>query len=181
MKAASCVIVIIINQGLIRYGGDLQVGAYGIINRVAALFVMVVMGLNMGMQPIAGYNYGARQMERVNSVLKQTIMLATSVMFAGFIIGEFFPRAVASVFTRDQELIELVIPGMRIVFIFFPIIGFQMVASNFFQSIGIPGKAIFMSLSRQVLFLLPSLLILPHFFGVNGVWYSLRWQIQWQA
>ena len=173
MNAASCVIVIIINQGLIRYGGDLQVGAYGIINRVAALFVMIVLGLNMGMQPIAGYNYGARQMDRVNKVLKQTIILATSVMIAGFLIGELFPRAVASVFTTDKELIELVIPGMRIVFIFFPIIGFQMVTSNFFQSIGIPGKAIFMSLSRQVLFLLPALLILPRFFGVNGVWYSL--------
>lgn len=173
MNAASCVIVIIINQGLIRYGGDLQVGAYGIINRVAALFVMIVLGLNMGMQPIAGYNYGAKQTERVNKVLKQTIILATSVMIVGFLIGELFPRAVASVFTTDKELIELVIPGMRIVFIFFPIIGFQMVASNFFQSIGIPGKAIFMSLSRQVLFLLPSLLILPGFFGVNGVWYSL--------
>ena len=173
MNAASCVIVIIINQSLIRYGGDLQVGAYGIINRVAALFVMIVLGLNMGMQPIAGYNYGARQMDRVNKVLKQTIILATSVMIAGFLIGELFPRAVASVFTTDKELIELVIPGMRIVFIFFPIIGFQMVTSNFFQSIGIPGKAIFMSLSRQVLFLLPSLLLLPRFFGVNGVWYSL--------
>ncbi|NCB72527.1 MAG: MATE family efflux transporter, partial [Clostridia bacterium] len=173
MNAASCVIVIIINQSLIKYGGDLQVGAYGIINRVAALFVMIVLGLNMGMQPIAGYNYGARQMDRVNKVLKQTIILATSVMIAGFLIGELFPRAVASVFTTDKELIELVIPGMRIVFIFFPIIGFQMVTSNFFQSIGIPGKAIFMSLSRQVLFLLPALLILPRFFGVNGVWYSL--------
>jgi len=173
MNAASCVIVIIINQGLIRYGGDLQVGAFGIINRVAALFVMIVLGLNMGMQPIAGYNYGAKQTERVNKVLKHTIILATSVMIVGFLIGELFPRAVASVFTTDKELIELVIPGMRIVFIFFPIIGFQMVTSNFFQSIGIPGKAIFMSLSRQVLFLLPSLLILPRFFGVNGVWYSL--------
>lgn len=173
MNAASCVIVIIINQNLIKYGGDLQVGAYGIINRVAALFVMIVLGLNMGMQPIAGYNYGARQTDRVNKVLKQTIILATSVMIVGFLIGELFPRAVASVFTTDKELIELVIPGMRIVFIFFPIIGFQMVTSNFFQSIGIPGKAIFMSLSRQVLFLLPALLILPRFFGVNGVWYSL--------
>jgi len=92
---------------------------------------------------------------------------------AGFITGELFPRAVASVFTREKELIDIVVPGMRIVFSVFPIVGFQMVTSNFFQSIGMPGKAIFMSLSRQVIFLLPFLLILPRIYGVNGVWYSM--------
>jgi putative MATE family efflux protein len=173
MNSVSCVVVIVINQGLIRYGGDLQVGAYGIINRISALFAMIVAGLNMGMQPVAGYNYGARQLARVNKVLKLTILLATSVMSVGFIIGEFFPRAVASLFTKDEGLISLVVPGMRIVLIFFPIVGFQMVASNFFQSIGKPGKAIFMSLSRQVVFLLPALFILPNIFGVKGVWYSI--------
>ncbi|MFA6335058.1 MAG: MATE family efflux transporter [Bacteroidales bacterium] len=173
MNAASCVIVVLINHSLIKYGGDLEVGAYGIINRVASLFVMIVMGLNQGMQPIAGYNFGAKQINRVNRVLKLTIILATGVMTAGFLISEIFPRAIASVFTKDQTLIDLIIPGLRIVFIFFPIIGFQMVTSNFFQSIGMAGKAIFMSLSRQVLFLLPCLLILPQIFGVKGVWYSL--------
>jgi Na+-driven multidrug efflux pump len=118
-------------------------------------FAMIVAGLNMGMQPVAGYNYGARQLARVNKALKLTILLATSVMSIGFIVGEFFPRAVASLFTSDEGLISLVVQGMRIVLIFFPIVGFQMVASNFFQSIGKPGKAIFMSLSRQVVFLLP--------------------------
>ncbi len=173
MNAVACVIVIIINQGLIRHGGDLHVGAYGIINRVAFLFVMIVMGLNQGMQPIAGYNYGANQIDRVNTVLKYTIGLATGVMTLGFLISEIFPHAVASIFTTDQTLIDLAVPGLQIVFMFFPILGFQMVTGNFFQSIGMAKKAIFISLSRQVLFLLPCLLILPQFLGVKGVWFSL--------
>lgn len=173
MNAAACVIIILINRGLIRYGSDLHVGAYGIINRMAFLFGMIVMGLNQGMQPIAGYNFGANQIGRVTKVLKYTIFMATCVMTLGFLISEFFPRAVASIFTKDQTLIDLAVPGLRIVFITFPIIGFQMVTSNLFQSIGLAKQAIFMSLSRQVIFLLPCLIILPQFFGVNGVWYSL--------
>ncbi len=173
MNSVASVIVIVINTSLIRYGGDLAVGAYGIINRIAFLFVMIVLGLNQGMQPIAGYNFGARQFVRVNDVLKSTIILATSIMMAGFATGELFPHAVASAFTSDKELIDIVVPGMRIVMLSFPIVGFQMVTSNFFQSIGMPVKSIFMSLSRQVLFLLPCLLILPPFFGVRGVWYSM--------
>jgi putative MATE family efflux protein len=173
MNAVASVIVIVINQSLIRYGGDLAVGAYGIINRVAFLFMMVVMGLNQGMQPIAGYNYGAGQYDRVNKVLKLTIMLATGVMTAGFLICELFPHAVASAFTTENELKEIVVPGIRIFMLLFPLVGFQMVASNFFQSIGLAGKAIFMTLSRQVLFLLPSLFILPLMWGINGVWLSI--------
>ncbi len=173
MNAAACVIVIILNQSLTKHGGDLAVGAYGIINRVIFLFGMIVMGLNQGMQPIAGYNYGARQTDRVKRVLKLTILLATGVMTIGFLVGELFPHAVASVFTREQQLIDIAVPGLRIVFMLFPILGFQMVTSNFFQSIGKPGKAIYMSLTRQVLFLLPCLLIYPSFFGVTGVWLSM--------
>ena len=173
MNAVSSVVVILLNQSLVRHGGDLAVGAYGIMNRIAMLFGMIVMGLNMGMQPIAGYNYGAGLYQRVNRVLKQTIMLATVVITIGFIIGEFLPRQAASLFTSDKELLDLAVPGMRIAFAAFPIIGFQMVSSNFFQSIGKPGKAIYMSLSRQVIFLIPALLIFPHYFGVVGVWMSL--------
>jgi len=173
MNAAACLIVILINRGLIHHGGDLHVGAFGIVNRVAFLFGMTVLGLNQGMQPIAGYNYGAGQIDRVSRVLKYTLLLATGVMTSGFLIGGLFPHAVAAAFTTDESLIELVIPGMRILFMFFPIVGFQMVTSNFFQSIGMAGKAILMSLSRQVLILLPCLLILPRTFGVKGVWYSL--------
>jgi putative MATE family efflux protein len=173
MNTAGSIIIIVINQSLIKQSGDLAVGAYGIINRIASLFVLIVFGLVQGMQPIAGFNYGARQYSRVNKVLKMTIILATAVMTLGFIICELFPHTVASAFTSDRELIDIVVPGMRIVMIFYPIVGFQMVASNFFQSIGIPGKAIFLSLTRQVLFLLPCLLILPSIYGINGVWFSM--------
>ena len=173
MNAAASVIVIILNQSLIKYGGDLAVGAYGIINRILFLFVMIVIGLNQGMQPIAGYNYGAGLYNRVTLVLKHTILLATVVTCLGFITGEFFPKAVALMFTKDEELTGLVINGMRIVVAVFPIVGFQIVTSNFFQSIAMAPKAIFLSLTRQVLFLLPFLLIFPRHFGLNGVWYSM--------
>jgi len=173
MNVAASVIVIIINQSLSRHGGDLAVGAFGIINRLMFLFAMVVMGLNQGMQPIAGYNYGAQQTDRVTKVLTHTILLATGVMSIGFLVGELFPHAVASIFTRDKDLIDIAAIGIRTVFITGPIVGFQMVTSNFFQSIGKPGKAIYLSLTRQVLFLLPALLILPSFFGVKGVWMSM--------
>ncbi|MBN2481973.1 MAG: MATE family efflux transporter [Bacteroidales bacterium] len=173
MNATSSVIIILINRSLIRYGGDLAVGALGIASRVSFLFIMIVIGVNMGMQPIAGYNFGAGHYHRVTKVLRMTLMLATGIMTTGFLISEIFPRAVASVFTHDQELIDIVVPALRIIMMFYPIVGFQMVTSNFFQSIGMAGKAIFMSLSRQVLFLLPCLLIFPPLFGVKGVWYSL--------
>lgn len=172
MNAVSCVIVIVVNKSLIKYGGDLDVGAYGIINRVAFLFVMIVMGLTQGMQPIVGYNFGAKQIDRVNKALKYTIILASVVMTLGFLISQLLPHIVASVFTKDNTLIELAATGLRIVFLCFPIIGVQMVTGNFFQSIAMPNKAIFISLSRQLLFLLPCLIILPQFWGTKGVWFS---------
>ena len=173
MNLAACFIVILINKGLKEYGGDLNIGAYGIVNRLGFFFVMIVMGINQGMQPIAGYNYGARQFDRVDRVLKLTIIGATCVTTLGFLIGELAPRLAVSVFTDDPELVRLSAEGMRIVFFCFPIIGFQMVTTNFFQSIGMASKAIFLSLTRQMLFLLPALIILPHFFGAAGVWYSM--------
>ena len=162
MNLAACLIVILINQGLKKYGGDLAIGAFGI-----------VMGLNQGMQPIAGYNFGAKLYDRVNKVLKLTIIYATCVTTFGFLVGMLAPNLVVGIFTSDAELTELSATGLRITVMFFPIIGFQMVTSNFFQSIGMAGKAIFLSLTRQMLILLPCLLILPHFFGVAGVWYSM--------
>ena len=170
MNLTACFIVILINKGLKTYGGDLMIGAYGIVNRLAFVFVMIVMGVNQGMQPIAGYNFGAQQYDRVLRVLKLTIVCAVGITTAGFLVGEFAPRLAVSLFTSDEELIRLSVEGMRIVFVFFPIIGFQMVATNFFQSIGMAGKAIFMSLSRQLLFLMPGLIFLPRFFEVSTPW-----------
>lgn len=173
MNVAACFIVILINQGLKRHGGDLAIGAFGIVNRLVYVVVMIVMGLNQGMQPIAGYNYGARLYPRVTKVLKLTIIYATIVTTVGFAVGMAMPCVVVGIFTSDAELIDLSARGLRIIIMFFPIIGFQMVTANFFQSIGMAGKAIFLSLSRQLLILLPCLLILPRFWGAEGVWYSM--------
>lgn len=180
MNLAACFIVILINKGLKQFGGDLSIGAYGIVNRVAFFFVMVVMGLNQGMQPIAGYNFGAQQYDRVLRVLKLTAIGATCVTTCGFLLGELMPRLAVSLFTKDAELVRLAAEGMRITFVCFPIIGFQMVATNFFMSIGMAGKAIFLSLSRQLLFLLPGLVLLPPLFdqytqwnGSWGVWCAM--------
>lgn len=173
MNLAACFIVILINQGLKRHGGDLAIGAFGIVNRLVFIVVMIVMGLNQGMQPIAGYNFGARRYDRVNRVLKLTIIYATAVTTFGFLVGMLMPDVVVSIFTSDQELIDLSARGLRIVVMFFPIIGFQMVTANFFQSIGMASKAIFLSLTRQMVVLLPCLLILPRFYGTAGVWYSM--------
>ncbi len=173
MNLAACFIVILINQGLQHHGGDLAIGAFGIVNRLVFLFVMIVMGLNQGMQPIAGYNYGAKQYLRVTKVLKITIYAATIVTTAGFLMGMLIPKLAVSIFTTHQELVDISAKGLRIVVMFFPIVGFQMVTSNFFQSIGMASKAIFLSISRQVLILIPCLLILPRYYGQLGVWISM--------
>jgi putative MATE family efflux protein len=173
MNFAACFVVIIINQSLKEHGGDLAIGAYGIVNRVVFLIIMVVMGLNQGMQPIAGYNFGGGDMARVKRVLRLTIYAATVITTFGFLIGELLPTFVVSAFTTDKELIALAAEGLRITVLVFPIVGFQMVVSNFYQCIGMAGKAIFFSLSRQVLFLIPGLLIFPTFFGTTGVWMSM--------
>ncbi|MBO7316693.1 MAG: MATE family efflux transporter [Paludibacteraceae bacterium] len=173
MNVASCFIVILINNGLQRYSGDLAIGAFGIVNRVIFVIIMIVMGLNQGMQPIAGFNYGANQMNRVMEVFALTVKCATVITTLGFLMGEFFPKQIASIFTTDQELIEHAVYGLRLAVAVFPFVGFQMVASNFFQSIGMAHKAIFLSLTRQLIFLIPMLVVLPHFFGVTGVWISM--------
>lgn len=173
MNLASCFIVILINKGLQQYDGDLAIGAFGIVNRIIFLFVMIVMGLNQGMQPIAGYNFGAQQYHRVNQVMKTTVIIATIITTSGFLVGELMPGLAVSAFTTDQTLIQMSADGLRIVVACFPIIGFQMVTSNFFQSIGMAKKAIILSLSRQVLILIPCLIILPLFWGAKGVWFSM--------
>lgn len=173
MNLCACFVVILINKSLKAHGGDLAIGAYGIVNRVVFLFIMIVMGFNQGMQPIAGYNFGARQFDRLIQVLKYTIFCGVAVTTIGFLAGQLFPRSIVYLFTTDAELIRIAVEGLRIVLIFFPVVGFQMVTSSFFQSIGMAKKAIFLSLTRQLLFLIPSLLILPNFFGTDGVWMSM--------
>ncbi len=170
MNLCACFVVIIINKSLQHHGGDLAIGAYGIANRVVFFFVMIVMGLNQGMQPIAGYNYGARQFDRVSRVMRLTIYAATIVTTCTFLTGVFMPELIARAFTSDTELIRQAGHGLSLLVLAFPIVGFQMVTVNFFQSIGLAKKSIFLSLTRQLIFLIPLLLILPHFFGQTGVW-----------
>ena len=173
MNLCSCFIVILINKGLQKHGGDLAIGAYGITNRVVFFFVMIVMGINQGMQPIAGYNYGARQFDRVYKVLRLTILAGTVVTTLAFLSGEFMPELLARAFTSDEELIHQAASGMRIMVAMFPIVGFQMVTTNFFQSIGKAKMSIFLSLTRQLIFLIPMLYIFPFFYGQKGVWLAM--------
>lgn len=173
MNVCACVVVIFINAGLSHYGGDLAVGAYGIASKVSFIFVMVTIGLNQGMLPIAGYNYGAQRYDRLMKVLKYAMITATVITSTGFIIAEFFPYQCARLFTTDKTLIDMSIEGIRIHMLAFPIVGMQMVITNFFQCIGKAKISIFLSLSRQMLFLLPLLVILPPIMRLDGVWTAM--------
>ena len=173
MNVCACVVVIFINQQLVHYGNDLDVGAYGISNKIGFIFVMFVMGVNQGMQPIAGYNYGAQQLDRMMHVVKLAIIVATIIMTIGWLIAMFIPYYCSRLFTKDATLIGLGIKAIRINLLAFPIVGCQMVITNFFQSIGKVKISIFLSLSRQLLLLLPLLATLPLIYGVNGVWYAM--------
>lgn len=172
MNSAACLVSLFINQQLRKYSGDLGIGAYGICNRINFMFIMICMGLNQGMQPIAGYNYGARKYSRVKEVYWKTARLAVVVTVLGFLVTELFPRAVTGIFTNDAQLLDLSSSGIRIMNIMLPIVGFQIVSSNLFQSLGMVRKSIILSLSRQLLFLLPCLYFLPLAFADKGIWMS---------
>lgn len=172
---AHCFVVIIINNQLKNFGGDLAIASYGVINRLTYVFAMMVMGLNQGMQPIAGYNYGAKQYDRMLRSFYLTCIYATGVMGIVFVLGECFPEQMTRMFTHDQMLIDQTIRPMRIICSTMLIIGFQMVTGNLFTSIGKAGKAIFLSLTRQVLYLIPLALWMPTLFAdpLDGVWWSI--------
>ena len=173
MNLASCIVVLFINQQLVKWGGDLAIAAFGIVNRVTFLFVMIVMGFNQGMQPIAGYNYGARQYGRVREVYLKTAMWGTIVTTFGWVISVFLAPWVVRIFTSDPILIQKASHGLRVMNIVFPIVGFQMVTTNLFQCLGMVKKSVFLSLSRQLLFLLPCIYILPALMeSESGVWLS---------
>jgi len=172
MLIASSIVISIINISLSKHGGDFAIGAYGIVNSLGNLVLMVILGFNQGMQPIIGYNFGAQKIPRVIRTYKLTILAGTCVACCGFILAELFPSAIATVFTTNADLIELASVGLRLNLMMLPVVGFQAVTANFFQSIGKARVSIFLSLTRQVIFLIPALLILPYFYGLNGVWLS---------
>ena len=170
MNVTACVIVIIVNNSLQHYGGDMAIGAYGIMNRLLVLYVMIVLGLTMGMQPIVGYNFGAQKHDRVKATLRLSIIAGVCITSTGFIICELFPHAVSAIFTSDEQLIDMASRGVRIGIAMFPLVGAQIVIGNFFQSIGKAKISIFLSLTRQLLYLLPGLIILPRYMGLDGIW-----------
>lgn len=173
MNACACLVVIFINNSLMQYGGDMAVGAYGISNRICFVFVMITMGVCQGMQPIAGYNYGAQNFNRMFEVLRLAIIAGTSICAVGFFIAMFLPRECARLFTTDNVLIAHSVVALRYNMALFLIIGAQMVITNFFQSIGKAKVSMFLSISRQMLILVPLIAILPPFLGLNGIWLSL--------
>jgi len=172
---AHCFVVIIINNQLKNFGGDMAIASYGVINRLTFVFAMMIMGLNQGMQPITGYNFGAKKYDRMLRSFYLTCLYATGVMAVVFVLGECFPRLMTQMFTHDPVLIEQTIRPMRIICSSMLIIGFQMVTGNLFTSIGKAGKAIFLSLTRQVLYLIPLVICLPLVFAqpIDGVWWSI--------
>ena len=172
MNAAACLVALFINQQLRKYGGDLAIGSYGIVNRITMLFVMICMGFNQGLQPIAGYNYGARQYSRVKEVFILTAkweVLATTLCF---LVSEFIPTQAVSLFTNDPELIGMAARGLKTMNVGFALVGFGMVSGNLFQCLGMVKKSIFLSLTRQLIFLLPFIYTLPLWYGDKGVWMS---------
>lgn len=173
MNACACLVVIFINNSLMTYGDDMAVGAYGIANRLAFIFVMVTLGVCQGMQPIAGYNYGAQNYNRMLEVLKLATIAGTAVCAVGFVIAMFMPETCARMFTSDEKLIANSVVAMRYIMAIFIIIGAQMVITNFFQSIGKAKISIFLSLSRQLFILVPLIYILPKSMGLDGVWISM--------
>lgn len=172
MNSAACIVTLFINQQLRKYSGDLGIGAYGIDNRLTFLFVMICIGLNQGMQPIAGYNYGARKYSRVKEVYRKTVKYATFVTSACFLMSVLIPKLAVSIFTTDAQLSEMAAKGLTIMNLVFPIVGFQMISTNFFQCLGMVHKSVILSLSRQLLFLIPLLYLLPMWLGDKGVWIS---------
>lgn len=173
MQVAASGVAVLMNTSLIRHGGDLAVGAYGIINTVLMMFLMIIMGLNQGTQPIIGYNYGAGNYKRVRETLLYALKIATIITVAGALIGVIFPGVFAAAFTTDAELMSITERGIRIAVSAMPLVGFQIVSSSFFQSIGFAAKSLIQSLSRQLIFLVPGIILLPRLWGLDGLWIAM--------
>lgn len=179
MNLAASAVVALLNNQLLRYGGDLAVGAYGLANTFGSLCVMLMLGLCQGMQPIAGYNYGAGHPLRLKEVYTLTMKINVLIGAVGALLALILPHTLLRLFTKEEELIQIGISALRFMLVMFPLVGFTITNSNFFQSIDKPWIAIVTSLSRQVLFLAPMIYVVPSLFvkvgavGLTGVWASL--------
>lgn len=170
IQIAGSVIGIIMNQSLTLYGGPLAIGAFAAINSIVILFFMPIFGMNQGLQPIIGFNYGAKNFSRVKEALKVGIISATLVCIVGAILIQSIPEVFINFITKDEQIREIGVVGIKRFMLVMPLIGFQIISSNFFQAIGKAKKALVLSLLRQVIFLIPLLLILPRFYGIMGIW-----------
>lgn len=170
LQLAASVTFFVFNNNLLQYGGEMAVAAMGVINRCTMMLLMPLFGINQGAQPIIGYNYGARKYDRVKKTLKLAVITATIICVFGFIVAELFSPQIMGLFNKDRELIEIGTHGIRIFLLMLPIVGTQIVITNYFQSVGKASKAILLSLTRQVLFLIPLIMILPSFLGLDGIW-----------
>ena len=173
MQLTNSLLNVILNNQLQRYGGDLAISSVGIIYSVLMFILMPIFGLNQGAQPLIGYNYGAKRFDRVRDTSRLAIYAATSITTLGFLMAQLAPEALVGLFVPDNPaLMAMAVPAMRRFFLMVPIIGFQIVASNYFQATGQPKKAMILSMSRQVLFLIPLIILLPFFFGLEGIWFA---------
>ncbi len=172
VNAAACLINALINRALVDHGGDMAIGAAGIFVTYASILTTVLIGINMGLQPILGYNYGAGIISRLRRVTWIAMAVATAICVLGSAVGLLFSEAIARTFTTDAYLIEVTVYCLRNALWAFSVVGVPIVATCFFQSIGAPGQAFFLSMTRQVLFLIPLMLWLPGTMGVTGVWLS---------
>lgn len=170
INVAGSVINAIVNNSLLKYGGDNAIAAVVVFNRFVTIFVMIVIGICQGMQPILGYNYGSGRLDRLFKTLRLAAIIAVCVTTIGSLLGAFNPRAIACMFMQDETQIACAVNCLRLTTLTFWMVGFQIVGTNFFQSLGMAGKAVFLSLTRQIIFMIPMLLILPPHFGLNGVW-----------
>lgn len=172
MQLAASVVQVLANNSLKEYGGDLAIGAMTIISSVSMIFLMPIFGINQGSQPIIGYNYGAKKYDRVKETVKYGAIAATIIVVIGWIITQSAPQVLIAIFNNDPELVGIATNGIKIYLLMMPLVGFQVISSNYFQSIGKAKISMFLSLLRQVILLIPCILILPKIFGLNGIWLS---------
>ena len=174
MQLAASMVTILLNNNLQKYGGDLATSSMGVIQSVSMMILMPMFGINQGAQPIIGFNYGAEKYDRVKRTLGFAIIGASTFGIIGFIATQFFTKSIVQLFISDvgdlDEILRIAIPGMKIYLMMLPIIGFQVMSSSFFQAIGKPKHSAFLSLSRQVIVLIPAIMILPNFYGLKGIW-----------
>lgn len=170
MQLAACVVQVIANNSLKYHGGDLAIGAMTIVQSIGMIFLTPIFGLNQGSQPIIGYNYGAKKYKRVKQTVLYGVVVATIIVTIGWLVVQIAPELLIKIFNNDSELLGIAKTGLRVYLVAIPVIGFQIISSNFFQSIGKAKISMFLSLLRQVILLIPLMLILPNFIGLNGIW-----------